>query len=136
MVLPKTKWEDHTYLLPALEQKAITHIVLAGFLLLVPEWLINLFPGRIINIHPALLPRFGGKGMYGANVHQHVKASGELISGITIHEVDENYDEGLILFQETVELTPVDTPEVIAGKVLELEHYHYPRVIEKWCTPD
>ena len=114
-----------------LKEAGITHIVLAGFLWLIPLSLIKTFP-RIINIHPALLPKYGGKGMYGMKVHEAVKAAGEKKTGITIHEVNEQYDEGRILFQTTCEVLSSDTPEQIADKIHLLEHAHYPKVIEKW----
>lgn len=130
--IPKSKWEDKNEVLPLLDSNSISHIVLAGFLLLVPQYLINVYRDRIINIHPALLPQHGGKGMYGKYVHESVKRSGELISGITIHHVDEYYDEGDIIFQEKIDLEAGDAPEDIARKVLKLEHYYYPRIIEQW----
>lgn len=105
-------------------------IVLAGFLLLIPDHLIRAFPNKIINIHPALLPAYGGKGMYGAKVHQAVKEAGEKQTGITIHLVDANYDEGKIIFQAAVAIEPSDTPEEIAQKVHALEHKYFPNVIE------
>jgi len=108
----------------------INFIVLAGFLLKVPENLINLFPQNIINIHPALLPKFGGKGMYGDHVHQAVIESGEKESGITIHYVNENYDEGTIIFQAKCVVAPDDSYEDVAEKVHELEYRFYPQVIE------
>ena len=132
--VPKELWQHPEIILPAFEDAAITHIILAGFLLLIPEWLIQAYPGRIINIHPALLPKYGGHGMYGHHVHEAVKASGELVSGITIHEVNAQYDEGRILFQKEVALDPDDTPEDIAAKVLRVEHASYPRVIEAWIN--
>ncbi len=110
-----------------------THIVLSGFLWLIPPSLIEAFPNRIINIHPALLPRYGGKGMYGEKVHQAVKAAGDKQSGITIHLVNERFDEGRILFQATCDLTPDDTPESIANKVHAMEYRHYPTAIEQWA---
>lgn len=110
----------------------VTHIVLAGFLWLIPDYLIRAFPKRIINIHPALLPKFGGKGMYGSKVHEAVKASCEQETGITIHLVNDRYDEGKILFQGKCALTQNDSPEQIAACVQKLEHEHYPKVIEKW----
>jgi phosphoribosylglycinamide formyltransferase-1 len=103
---------------------------LAGFLLKVSQSLLDTYPGRIINIHPALLPKFGGKGMYGGRVHQAVVEAGEKESGITIHYIDENYDEGDIIFQVTCEVLPEDTPEDVAQKVHALEYAHFPRVIE------
>jgi len=115
-----------------LKEMEITHIVLAGFLWLVPENLIRAFPGKIINIHPALLPKFGGKGMYGMKVHEAVKAACENETGITIHEVNEKYDDGKILFQGICQVSPSDTPEDIASNVHTLEHAWYPKVIEDW----
>lgn len=106
-------------------------IVLAGFLWLVPDNILKAYSWRIINIHPALLPKYGGKGMYGDKVHQAVKESGDRISGITIHYVDEHYDEGKIIFQAICEVLPDDTPESIAKKVHVLEYEHYPRVVEE-----
>lgn len=110
----------------------ITHIVLAGFLWLIPTSLLDKFPNRIINIHPALLPKFGGKGMYGMKIHESVRASNERESGITIHVVDEKYDEGTILYQHKCEIALNDTPQQIAEKVHQLEYIWYPRIIEKW----
>lgn len=115
-----------------LSAENITHIVLAGFLWLVPDYLIKLYPDRIINIHPALLPKFGGKGMYGNRVHEAVKAAGEKESGITIHLVNEHYDDGRILFQKSCAVEPHFSAADIANCVLALEHKHYPAVIESW----
>ncbi len=106
-------------------------IVLAGFLLRVPEEIISAFPEKIINIHPSLLPKHGGKGMYGMHVHEAVVADGDKESGITIHYVNENLDEGAIIFQAKCEVLPTDTPEDVAGKVHELEYKFFPEVIEK-----
>jgi phosphoribosylglycinamide formyltransferase-1 len=106
-------------------------IVLAGFLLKIPQTLILAFPDRIINIHPALLPKHGGKGMYGMRVHEAVAEANEAESGITIHYVNSNYDEGSIIFQVTCPVLPTDTPEMIAEKVHALEYEHFPKVIEK-----
>lgn len=110
----------------------ITHLVLAGFLWLVPSALIVRFANHIINIHPALLPAFGGKGMFGMKVHEAVKASGLKETGITIHLVNERYDEGKILFQASCPVNASDSPDDIAAKVHELEYTHYPRVIGEW----
>ena len=107
------------------------YIILAGFLPKVPIYLIDQFPNRIINIHPALLPKFGGKGMWGHHVHEAVKAAGETRSGITIHFVNPELDEGQHIAQFSVALDPNDTPEDIADKVHELEMKHYPSVIEQ-----
>jgi len=115
-----------------LGEAGVTHIVLAGFLWLIPENLISAFRDRIVNIHPALLPKYGGKGMYGSKVHEAVKAAGETQTGITIHLVNEHYDEGRILFQASCRITSADTPESIAEKVHALEHRHFPSVIEQW----
>jgi len=117
-----------------LKDQGITHIVLAGFLWKVPDNLIQAFPKRIINIHPALLPKYGGKGMYGEHVHQAVISAGEKESGITIHEVDEEYDHGKTLFQAKVKVEPNDTPDSLAEKIHVLEHRHYPGVIERWIS--
>ncbi len=114
-----------------LRKTGIEFIVLAGFLWKVPPALIKAFPGKIINIHPALLPKYGGKGMYGLHVHQAVIDNKEAESGITIHYVDEQYDHGNILFQATCAVLSNDTAESLAKRVLELEHKHYPAVIEQ-----
>jgi phosphoribosylglycinamide formyltransferase 1 len=116
--------------LPELKQRGIELIVLAGFLWKVPAKLIEGYPQKIINIHPALLPKYGGKGMYGSLVHQAVLASGDKESGISIHYVDELYDHGEIIFQAKTRVYPDDTPESLAKKVQILEHMHYPLVIE------
>ncbi|HYG20668.1 MAG TPA: phosphoribosylglycinamide formyltransferase [Ohtaekwangia sp.] len=131
-VFSRTDFREGTVVTQHLAERKVTHIVLAGFLWLIPDYLIRLFPHRIINIHPALLPRFGGKGMYGMKVHESVKMLGELESGITIHEVNEKYDEGKIIFQTTCPLDPDDTPDTIAQKVHALEYAHYPKTIERW----
>ncbi len=109
-------------------------IVLAGFLWKIPSSLVKAFPKQLINIHPALLPKYGGKGMYGAKVHQAVKENNETETGITIHYVNENYDEGAIIFQAKTALNSDDTPDTIASKVHELEYEHFPKVIEKLLT--
>ncbi|CAL2109119.1 Phosphoribosylglycinamide formyltransferase [Tenacibaculum sp. 190130A14a] len=106
-------------------------IVLAGFLWRIPSKIVEAFPDKIINIHPALLPKFGGKGMYGMHVHKAVKEQNEPETGITIHYVNENYDEGAIIFQASTTLSENDTPETIAAKVHELEYKHFPKVIEE-----
>lgn len=105
-------------------------IVLAGFLWKFPENILNHFPNKVINVHPALLPKFGGKGMYGMNVHKAVAANDESETGITIHYVNENYDEGAIIFQAKTALEESDTPETIANKIHVLEQQYFPRVIE------
>jgi phosphoribosylglycinamide formyltransferase-1 len=112
-----------------LKEREIDLIVLAGFLWLLPPELVHAFPERIINIHPALLPKYGGKGMYGMKVHQAVIENKEKESGITIHYVNEKYDEGNIIFQAKCKIDPSDTPEMLAEKIHELEHIHFPRVV-------
>jgi phosphoribosylglycinamide formyltransferase 1 len=109
-------------------------IVLAGFLLKLPESIIESYPNKIINIHPALLPKYGGKGMYGMNVHKAVVENKEKETGITIHYVNENYDEGNIIFQKKVTLLVTDTPEVVAEKIHELEQKYFPSVVEDVLT--
>jgi phosphoribosylglycinamide formyltransferase-1 len=115
----------------------IDTLVLAGFLWLIPENLLDKYPNHIINIHPALLPKYGGKGMHGMYVHEAVWRNKENESGITIHLCDKEYDKGEVLFQKTVEIDETDTPEIIAKNVLALEHEFFPRVIEEYlCTRD
>jgi phosphoribosylglycinamide formyltransferase-1 len=120
-----------TDLLVELDKRNIDFIVLAGFLWLIPPYLIQHYPDRIINIHPALLPKYGGKGMYGHFVHEAVYLAKDNHSGITIHYVNEKYDEGSIVFQERCEILPSDQPEDIAKKVQILEHLYYPTVIDQ-----
>jgi formyltetrahydrofolate-dependent phosphoribosylglycinamide formyltransferase len=116
--------------IPILKEKGIQFIILAGFLWKVPVSLIRAYPNKIVNIHPALLPKYGGKGMYGDKVHQAIIAAGEKESGITIHYVDELYDHGSIIFQANCDINENDTPDSLAKKVHSLEHRHYPEVIE------
>ncbi|GHU88775.1 phosphoribosylglycinamide formyltransferase [Bacteroidia bacterium] len=117
--------------LTLLKKEGVDLIVLAGFLLKVPENILKAYPHRIINIHPALLPKYGGKGMYGIHVHEAVVTEGEKESGITIHYVNENYDEGQIIFQAKCEVFPDDSPETVAEKVHALEYKHFPEEIGK-----
>jgi phosphoribosylglycinamide formyltransferase-1 len=119
---------------PLLKEKKIDWIVLAGFLWKIPSALIKAYPQHIINIHPALLPKYGGKGMYGAHVHEAVIAAGETESGITIHFVDEQYDHGTTIFQATCEVRKEDTAEMLAQRIHMLEHLHFPKVIEQLLT--
>lgn len=114
-----------------LKRRKTDWIVLAGFLWLIPDSILKAFPQRIINIHPALLPAYGGKGMFGMKVHESVIASREKQSGITIHHVNELYDEGDIIFQATCQVQPGDTPEMLAAKIHELEYEYFPVVIGK-----
>ena len=116
-------------ILDRLYDHRIDMIVLAGFLWLVPRNLTELF--TVINIHPALLPKYGGKGMFGVNVHKAVLASKDKESGITIHQVNQDYDKGKIIFQATCPILPKDTPETLAARIHDLEYQHYPRVIEE-----
>ena len=118
------------YVLSILKNKHIDFIVLAGFLLQIPLYIIENYPKSIINIHPALLPRFGGKGMYGNNVHQAVIDAGETQTGITIHYINEHYDEGEYIAQYTCPVFPDDTPETVATRVHELEYKYYPKTID------
>jgi|WetSurMetagenome_2_1015567.scaffolds.fasta_scaffold647069_1 phosphoribosylglycinamide formyltransferase 1 len=115
----------------ALRNGGITLIVLAGFLWLIPSNILAAYPGRIINIHPALLPRYGGKGMYGMKVHEAVLASGDPESGISIHFVNDRYDDGNIIFQARCPVLPGDTPDTLATRIHQLEHLHYPQVIDQ-----
>ena len=115
-----------------LQEHGITHIVLAGFLWLIPVSLIKSFPNEIINIHPALLPKFGGKGMYGMKIHELIRSLNETETGITIHLINDKYDEGPILYQGRCEVASTDTPNDIANKVHQMEHANYPLVIEQW----
>jgi phosphoribosylglycinamide formyltransferase 1 len=116
---------------PDLRAAGVGFLVLAGFLWKIPQTLIDAFPKAIVNIHPALLPKWGGKGMYGGYVHQAVLNAGEVESGITIHYVDEHYDHGDVIFQTACPVLPGDTPEKLAERVHRLEHAHYARVIEE-----
>jgi phosphoribosylglycinamide formyltransferase 1 len=131
LIIDRAYFYDSQAILQVFEQKSIDFVVLAGFLWLMPAYLVQRFEHRMLNIHPALLPKYGGKGMYGMHVHEAVKAAGEQQSGITIHYVNTRYDEGDIVFQASCDLGPEDTPADIARKVLALEHHHFPRVIER-----
>lgn len=121
---------ENGQVLNKLKEIKIDFIALAGFLLKIPSDIIDEFEGRIINIHPALLPDYGGDGMYGMAVHEAVVENEEEESGITIHHINDDYDEGEIIFQESVEIDYEDTPEDVQYKVQQLEHKHYPEVIE------
>ena len=130
-VFLKEDWVSGEQILALLHEYHIDFIVLAGFLVRVPERLLHAYPDKIINIHPALLPKFGGKGMYGDRVHEAVVAAGEKESGITIHYINEHYDEGNTVFQTACPVLPTDSPEDVAKKVHALEYEHFPRVIER-----
>jgi len=134
ILITKESFKESEQLVGQLNNRNIDLIVLAGFLWLIPEYLVKAFPNRIVNIHPALLPKFGGKGMYGMHVHEAVQAAGETESGITIHYVNEHYDEGQIIFQARCPVESTDSPEVISQKVRQLEHEHFAQVIESVLT--
>ncbi len=129
LLINKEKFFNQDGYVPEIKELGIDLIVLAGFLWKIPVFLIEAFPNRIINIHPALLPKFGGKGMYGLKVHGAVLAAGETVSGITIHYVDEQYDNGTVIFQATCPVLPTDQPETLADRIHALEHANYSRVI-------
>ncbi|MDD4361100.1 MAG: phosphoribosylglycinamide formyltransferase, partial [Bacteroidales bacterium] len=118
-------------ILQLLQKKKVSFIVLAGYLQKIPSDLIQAYPNKIINIHPALLPKFGGKGMYGDRVHEAVIQAGEKESGITIHYVNEHYDQGNIIFQASCPVLATDTAAELAQRIHELEYFHYPRLIDK-----
>lgn len=131
LLLQRSAFYGSENLLAELHHRNIGFIVLAGFLWLIPAYLVKAFAGRMVNIHPALLPAYGGKGMYGMHVHQAVKAAGEKESGITIHWVNEHYDEGDVIFQKSCPLEDTDQPADIARKVQQLEHQYYTAVVEQ-----
>ena len=129
-VFSRDECVEGTPVLAKLAEYQVDLIVLAGFMNKISDALLGAYPGKIINIHPALLPKHGGKGMYGMHVHEAVVAAGEKESGITIHYINENYDEGDVIFQAKCEVLPTDTPDEVATKVHALEYAHYPHVIE------
>lgn len=135
-VVTKPELNDETVMLPLLREYNIQFIVLAGFLPLVPNFLIDAFPRRIVNIHPSLLPKYGGRGMWGHHVHEAVKAAGETESGITIHWVTPVCDGGGIIAQYRVALSPDDTPDDIFDKVHALEMTYFPQVVEQVLLGD
>jgi phosphoribosylglycinamide formyltransferase 1 len=126
----RKEFYESNFILDILAVQGISFIVLAGFLWLIPNYLLTAYQGMIINIHPALLPKYGGKGMYGAHVHEAVIKAGDKESGITIHYVNEKYDDGQIIFQTRCAVDVNDTPEILAGKIHELEYKYFPEVIE------
>lgn len=132
--IDRKKWQDESSIIRFFSDHRIDAIILAGFLMLVPSYLVRHFEGRILNIHPALLPDFGGKGMYGMHVHKAVLDAGARESGISIHLVDEEYDRGHILFQAKTTIDPDDTPDTLAAKVHALEYAHYPQVVEAYLS--
>ena len=130
-IAPKPQLNDESYMMPLLKQYDIQFIVLAGFLPLVPNFLVDAFPRKIINIHPALLPKYGGKGMWGHHVHEAVKAAGEKETGMTVHYVTPVCDSGEIIAQYRVALSSDDTADDIARKEHQLEMEHFPRIVEQ-----
>jgi phosphoribosylglycinamide formyltransferase-1 len=136
VVVPQNDWETGEKVITLLRQYRIDFIVLAGFLLRIPEVLLCAYPHKIINIHPALLPKFGGKGMYGNKVHEAVVAANEKESGITVHYVNEYYDKGEIIFQTKCEILPEDFPEDVAKKVHALEYTYFPEIIDQVINSD
>jgi len=133
-VFTRKDFYETNNIIDLLKTKEIDLVVLAGFMWLVPESLIKAFPNAILNIHPALLPNYGGKGMYGMHVHNAVINSGDKESGITIHVVNEKYDDGETVLQETCKIEANDTPEDLANKIHELEYKHFPRTVENYLN--
>jgi len=131
LVFDRPSFYESDSVLDILKSEQINFIVLAGFLWLVPDNLVKNFPDRIVNIHPALLPKYGGKGMYGSKVHEMVVACGEKETGITIHYVNQHYDEGNIIFQARCTVHENDTPDDVANNVHQLEYKYFPKQIEK-----
>lgn len=130
IVLPKAEFNDRTKVLNLMKKNKIDFIVLAGFLLIIPDWLIDAYPKRMLNLHPALLPKFGGIGMYGHHVHEAVRKANETETGMTVHWVSNVCDGGEIIAQFRTPITPNDTPNDIADKEHVLEMEHFPQVIE------
>jgi phosphoribosylglycinamide formyltransferase 1 len=126
----RKEFYESNFILDILTVQGISFIVLAGFLWLIPGYILHAYPGNIINIHPALLPSYGGKGMFGLHVHEAVIRSGDRESGITIHYVNERYDDGQIIFQAKCPVNPGDTPEILAARIHQLEYAYFPVVIE------
>ena len=133
-VSDRAEFKNPEHILAVMDQWQVDAIALAGFLWLIPNFLIDRFPNSILNIHPALLPKFGGKGMYGRHVHQAVLDAAESESGITIHLVNQHYDQGQIIFQAKCKVEAQDTPEILAARIHKLEHEFYPKIIEQWLT--
>ncbi len=131
LIISKSMLYDSEFMLNSLAERSVNFIVLAGFLLLVPTYLVEHFERKIVNIHPALLPKFGGKGMHGSHVHEAVRTANETETGITIHFCNAAYDEGDIIFQARCAVLPEDSAKDIARKVLELEHHFFPKIIEQ-----
>lgn len=136
IVLNKKEFSEEDTLLSSLKSHQIDFLCLAGFLWKIPRYLIAAYPNRIVNIHPSLLPKFGGKGMYGKYVHQAVIDAKEEFTGITIHLVNEKYDEGKILFQEKISVQNNESSESLSQRVLTLEHKYYPQVLDALCKAE
>lgn len=132
--LSRERFQTDDSYLPEFRARGVNGLILAGFLWKVPATLIEAYAGRILNIHPALLPKYGGQGMYGLHVHRAVLAAKESESGITIHRVDEHYDHGDTVLQVRCPIEPGDTPETLAHRIHQLEHLHYPPAIENHFT--
>ena len=132
VVFNREEFANPQHMLEILDKWDTDAVILAGFLWLIPVYLIERFPDKILNIHPALLPKYGGKGMYGMRVHQAVLEARERTSGITIHLVNQEYDKGQIIFQKQCQVEDQDSPESLASKIHRLEHRYYPEVIEQW----
>jgi phosphoribosylglycinamide formyltransferase-1 len=130
-VFSRTQFYESDKILNLMKQRGIDFVVLAGFLWLVPDNILKTYENKVVNIHPALLPNYGGKGMYGRHVHEAVIANGEKESGITIHYVNARYDEGDIVFQARCKVKSDDTPESLASRIHQLEYEHFPLVVEK-----
>jgi phosphoribosylglycinamide formyltransferase-1 len=133
-VVSRNQLNNQEYLTRLLKDNKVDYLILAGFLLMIPPFLIQHFDKKILNIHPSLLPKYGGKGMYGHHVHQAVKEAGDNITGLTIHLVDEEYDKGDILFQAKCTVEPEFDISDIAAAVLRLEHLWYPKIIDKYIS--
>ena len=132
VIVPRAEWRENPQKAVAvMRNAAVDLVVLAGFLTVVPKEVLEAFPERIVNVHPSLLPKFGGKGMYGDRVHEAVVAAGEKESGITIHYINEHYDEGNTIFQATCPVLSTDSPDDVAKKVHALEYEHFPQIIEQ-----
>lgn len=132
-IITAAELQDADMMLELLDRYQVDTIVLAGFLMMVPPFLTKRYEGRMLNIHPSLLPAYGGKGMYGRRVHEAVIADGVEESGITIHTVTDVYDEGKIIFQARVAVTPDDTPSSLEAKIHNLERIHFPRIVEQFA---
>lgn len=136
VLLSKEEYKNGDFLLALMQKYQIDYVILAGYLKLIPASFIKAFPEKIINIHPSLLPKFGGKGMYGMNVHEAVIAAKEKESGITIHFVDEVFDHGQPIFQAKIPINPDWTAEELQKEILKLEHLHFPQIIEQILRED